>query len=45
MKLFSFEKLNVWQKSRELSKTIYNITKSFPDDERLTQSTIKLINF
>lgn len=34
MKLFSFEKLNVWQKSRELSKTIYNITKSFPDDER-----------
>src|SRR5690606_7760960 len=34
MKQFSFEKLVVWQKARELSKIIYKTTKSFPDDER-----------
>lgn len=34
MKQFSFEKLIVWQKSRELSKSIYKTTKSYPDDER-----------
>jgi len=34
MRTFSFEKLNVWQKSRELSSRIYNITKTFPKDER-----------
>lgn len=34
MKIFSFEKLNVWQKARKLSIIIYNKTKSFPDDER-----------
>ena len=34
MKLFSFEKLIVWQKSRGLAITIYKLTKTFPDDER-----------
>lgn len=34
MRTFSFEKLNVWQKSRQLSVTIYKLTKSFPDGER-----------
>ena len=34
MKQFSFEKLTVWQKSRKLSVSIYEVTKSFPDDER-----------
>jgi len=34
MRTFSFEKLKVWQKSRDLSATIYNLTKSFPEDER-----------
>lgn len=34
MKEFSFEKLIVWQKSRELSKAIYAPTKLFPTDER-----------
>lgn len=34
MKTFGFEKLNVWQKSRNLSKEIYEATKSFPDTER-----------
>lgn len=34
MKTFSFEKLNVWQKARKLSFTIYKATKLFPDDER-----------
>ena len=34
MRTFSFEKLNVWQKSRQLSVAIYTLTKSFPDEER-----------
>ena len=34
MHQYSFEKLNVWQNSRELTKTIYKITKEFPSDER-----------
>lgn len=34
MYLFSFERLEVWQKSRELTKTIYQLTKDFPADER-----------
>ena len=31
---FYFEKLEVWQNSREFVKEIYSVTKSFPDDER-----------
>ena len=31
---YSFEKLQVWQKSKELAKTIYRITKSFPVSEQ-----------
>lgn len=31
---YSFEKLRVWQKSREFVKEIYLVTKSFPDIER-----------
>jgi four helix bundle protein len=31
---YSFEKLEVWHDARELTKTIYNITKGFPEDER-----------
>jgi len=34
MKIFSFEKLNVWQKSRQLSIIIYKITQSFPEEEK-----------
>jgi len=34
MKLFSFEKLTVWQKSKQLTIVIYRLTKLFPDDER-----------
>lgn len=34
MKIFSFEKLNVWQKSRKPSLVIYKITKSFPEYEK-----------
>ena len=34
MKIFSFEKLNVWQKSKTLSVDIYKITSKFPDEER-----------
>ena len=34
MKIFSFEKLIVWQKARELSIVIYKTTKHFPEDER-----------
>lgn len=31
---YSFEKLEVWNDSRELTKIIYSITKGFPDDEK-----------
>ncbi|MEE9362295.1 MAG: four helix bundle protein [Cellulophaga sp.] len=31
---FSFEKLTVWQDSKELVKMIYQITKGFPNDEK-----------
>lgn len=34
MKIFSFEKLEVWQKSRTLSVAIYKETKGFPKEER-----------
>ena len=33
MKIYSFEKLNVWQKSRKLAVSIYKITKKFPKEE------------
>ena len=32
--LFSFEKLEVYQLSREFVKDIYNLTKDFPGDEK-----------
>lgn len=31
---FNFEKLQAWQKSRELSKEIYGITRAFPQTEQ-----------
>ncbi|AXG69153.1 hypothetical protein KORDIASMS9_01372 [Kordia sp. SMS9] len=34
MKQFSFEKLNVWQKSKTLAVNIYTITGKFPEVER-----------
>lgn len=34
MKQFSFEKLIVWQKSKDLSINIYKITTSFPNEEK-----------
>ena len=34
MRLFSFEKLDVWNLSRALNRNIYQITKSFPDEEK-----------
>ncbi len=34
MKTYSFEKLDVWQESRMLTVKIYNITRSFPEDEK-----------
>ena len=34
MRLYSFEKLNVWNLARELTKNIYKISAKFPDDER-----------
>ena len=32
--VYSFEKLEVWKKSRELVKEIYQLTQSFPNDEK-----------
>lgn len=34
MKVFSFEKLRFWGEVRELVKTIYTLTKKYPDDEK-----------
>lgn len=34
MYTYSFEKLEVWRESKELSKSIYRITKSFPEEEK-----------
>lgn len=34
MRIFSFEKLIVWQKARALSVKIYNTTKQFPSEEK-----------
>ena len=34
MHKFSFEKLDVWIESKELTKSIYQITMSFPDSEK-----------
>ena len=31
---YSFEKLEVWDDARELTRIIYRITRGFPDDER-----------
>jgi four helix bundle protein len=31
---YSFEKLEVWNDSRNLTKMVYSITRSFPDDEK-----------
>ena len=34
MKVFSFEKLSVWQKSKALAVKIYTITEKLPNEER-----------
>lgn len=34
MKIYSFEKLDVWQDSRIMVKKIYKLTHLFPDSER-----------
>lgn len=34
MELFNFEKLSVWQKSRELVAAIYKLTYEFPSNEK-----------
>jgi len=34
MHIYSFEKLEVWQKSRRFVRDIYSITSNFPDSER-----------
>lgn len=32
--IYSFEKLEVWKKSRELVKDIYHLTQTFPSEEK-----------
>lgn len=34
MHLYSFEKLEVWKDSINLTVLIYNFTKAFPDEEK-----------
>ena len=49
MKIYSFEKLTVWQKARKLSVIIYKTTHQFPKDKaRFTEiaygSALELLN-
>ena len=39
MKIYSFEKLAVWQKSREIAVVIYKITREFPKEELFGMSS------
>ena len=39
MKIYSFEKLEVWKDSVQLINEIYNKTKSFPDEEKFGLSS------
>ena len=32
--MFSFERLEVWQKAIDFADLVYKVTKTFPDDER-----------
>ena len=34
MRLYSFEKLEVWQLARKFTKEIYRISSAFPDEEK-----------
>lgn len=34
MKIYHFEKLDVWQQSRQVVVAVYNLVKKFPVDER-----------
>jgi len=34
MRLFPFEKLDVWKLSMKLTKSIYELTKAFPNEEK-----------
>lgn len=34
MKKFSFEKLEVWKRAKDLTLEIYKITRQFPDEEK-----------
>lgn len=34
MKLYSFEKLNVWKEAKKLTKEIYKVTSTFPSEEK-----------
>ncbi len=34
MYTYSFEKLEVWKESKDFTKEIYNVTSTFPDDEK-----------
>ncbi len=48
--MHDFKKFNVWQKARVVTKEIYSISKSFPDDEKfgitsqLRRATISITN-
>lgn len=45
MKLFYFEKLEVWQKSRKLTTEMYRMTASFPAEEKFGMtSQIRSLN-
>ena len=37
--MFGFEKLDVWQKAIEFADRVYDVTESFPSDERFGLSS------
>ncbi len=39
MYTYAFEKLNVWQQARQLTKEIYVVTKNFPPEEKFGLSS------
>ena len=47
---YSFEKLEVWQNSRQLVKKIYNLTSNFPNEEtfgltsQIRRATISIVS-
>ena len=45
MYVYSFEKLEVWKESKKLTKIIYQITSSYPENEKILQEPKKNMKY